>query len=180
MPHSAGDVRGRVAQVDRDDVRGQPELRIEHGLQHDERVAVERQVVGHEQREEADHRGDDVAQAQPVDRFEHERQQHAGPADEDGGRVQIRDRRPAGNVNAGDERERVQREREPQQPDRGPPQRLRPADPRQDAEHEREDIQHGRVIERAELVEEDFEVRSSAATGFPTLATPAACSCLAF
>ena len=106
MPHSAGDVRGGVAQGDGDHVRGEPELRIEHGLQHDERVAVEREVVGDEQRDETDHRGHDVAEAESLNRFEDEREQHDGPADEDGGRVQVRDRRPAGDVNAGDQCER--------------------------------------------------------------------------
>ena len=168
MPHSAGHVRGGVAEVDRDDVRGEPELRIEHGLQHDERVAVEREVVGDEQREEADDRGDDVAQAE-LRRSIRRRAPAARTAQPMKMAVEykIRHRRPAGDVNAGNERERVQDEREPQQPDRCAAQRLRPADPREDAEHERDDVQHGRVVERAELVEEDFEVDLRLRAGFP-------------
>ena len=158
-PHRPATIRGRVAQVDGDHVRRQPELRIEHGLQHDERVAVEREEIGHEQREETDDRRDDVAQAEPVNRFEHERQQHASPADEDGRRVQIRDWRPAGDVNAGDQGERVQRKREPQQPDRRAAQRPRPADPGQRHRARTQPrTSTARVVERAELVEEDFEI----------------------
>ena len=103
----AGGIGGGVAEVDRDDVRGEPELGIEDGLQDDERVAIEREVVGEEQSEEADDGGDDVAKAEPVDRFEDERHQDDGPADEDCGGIEIGDGRAAGNVNARDECERV-------------------------------------------------------------------------
>ena len=70
QPKQPGDERRRVAQRDADDVRGQPELRVEHRLQHVDRVAagparqcaissVAKPAIG----------GDDVADAEPIDQL---------------------------------------------------------------------------------------------------------------
>ena len=99
-----------------------------------------------------------------MDRLENERHQHDGPTDEDRGRIEIGDRRATGNVDAGDQRECVESEREPEQPDRSAAKGLRPTYPGQDAENECETYRTARIVEGAELVEEDFEVGLSIAT----------------
>ena len=95
----SGDECCRVAECNARHMRGQPELRIEHGLQHYKGVtAVRGQAIGDEQGGKAGDAGDDIANPQAIDPFEHHAQQHAAPAHEDGGGIQVRNRRPSGNV----------------------------------------------------------------------------------
>ena len=57
MREEAGEERGGVADRDRDDVRREPEVGVEHGLHHLHRVAASGEVVRDEQRDEADRAG---------------------------------------------------------------------------------------------------------------------------
>ena len=54
MREEAGDERGGVAERDDDDVRREPEVRVEHGAHHLHRVAAEREMVRDDERDEAD------------------------------------------------------------------------------------------------------------------------------
>jgi hypothetical protein len=51
-------------------VRRQPELGIEHSLQHDERVAVKGKKMGYQKCQETNDGGDNVAQSKPINHFE--------------------------------------------------------------------------------------------------------------
>ena len=59
----AGDEGCRVADGDNDHVCREPEVGVEHRLQHFHRVAAKREPSGDEQRDEAHRAGDDVADA---------------------------------------------------------------------------------------------------------------------
>ena len=77
----SGQKCGAVAERDRDHVRGEPELRVEHGLQHMHRVA-RIEAVGHHEREGSADRRHEIADAVGMQCLEREPRQHAGPADE--------------------------------------------------------------------------------------------------
>src|SRR3954471_18323335 len=106
--------------------------------------------MGNEQCKEADYRCNDIAKTEARKHFEHHGQDDTAPADEDGSRVEIRNRRTAGDIDSSAERESVQHECETNQPDRRAPKRLAPTNPGKDAEEEGDQVQNGREIERAQ------------------------------
>ena len=111
----AGEEHGGVAGRDRDDVRGEPDVGVEDGLQHLERVAAAGEMMRDDQRDETDRaragRADPVAE----NSLEDERHDDRAPADENGRRIKIRDRRAFLEIHPRNETEGVDREREQQQ-----------------------------------------------------------------
>ena len=107
---------GAVAERDRDHVGGEPELRVEHGLQHVHRVArVE--TIGHHERESAADCRHEIAYAVGKQALQPQPRQHTGPADEHRGGIEIHYRRAAREVDAAAERERVEQENAYQHPE---------------------------------------------------------------
>ena len=61
-----GEESGGVTESDDDDVRGEPEIGVEHSTHHFHRVAAQGKVMGDEQRHEAGQGSDETADAEPV------------------------------------------------------------------------------------------------------------------
>ena len=97
---------------------GQPEIRVEHGAHHLQGVAGKGKVVRDDKRGEADRRRHRRADRVAVENLQRHAQHDDAPADEDGGGVEVRDRRPAFQHHAGDEPGGMQRETNQQDAER--------------------------------------------------------------
>ena len=114
-----------IAQRDHDDVRGEPEIGVQHGAQHLHRIAAQGEVMGNHQRDEAGQRGDDAADADPVDPLQDQPQHHRPPANEDGRGVEVGHRRAAFQRHAEDQAEGVDQPGQNHQVERRAAQRFR-------------------------------------------------------
>ena len=113
--------RGRVAERHAGDVGGQPEIGVEHGLHHLQRVAAAGQVVGDHMVSEA-HHGPPTACRCPAGKSAPAPgpATHAAPADVHRRRIQVRHRRPALQVHMRvTQGEGVDGQGQHQQPERG-------------------------------------------------------------
>ena len=155
-----GQERGGVADRDRDDVRGEPEVRVEHRLQHLHRVAASGEMMRDDEGDEPDRAGAGCADAVAKDSLENERDDDRAPADEDGGRIEIRHRRAFLEIHPGDQTEGVDREREEQEIKGGAIERPRPTQPRTAGEQKGQNVKHHAVGERIDVVEKKLERRA--------------------
>ena len=155
---AGGEGRG-VAQGDHDDVRGQPEVGVQHGAQHLHRIAAQGEVMGDHQRDEAGQRGDDAADADPVDPLQDQPQHHRPPADEDGRGVEVGHRRAAFQHHAEDQAEGVDQPGQDDQVKRRAAQRFRQigrdreGQQRAARQDERAEVDDHRVEEGLDVVE---------------------------
>ena len=102
----SGEESGGVTERDADDVRGQPDVGVQHGAHHFHGVAVHGEMVRDEEGDEAEHRRGRAADAVAVEAFEENAQQDRAPADEDGGGIEIGHGRPPFQIHARDQPER--------------------------------------------------------------------------
>ena len=76
-------------------MRGQPEVGVEHGLQHFKGVATGTQKLGDEQRQKSRNRGNGVAGSALVEKFNHHAEPCASPANEYSGGIKVGNGRPS-------------------------------------------------------------------------------------
>ena len=107
--------RRPVAEADGDHVGREPELGVEYGLKHVHRVARVEPVRDHECQAASDRRHE-IADPQPMEPLEHKPGKHTRPADEHSRRVEIYNRRPAGEPDSHAQGERVEYERAGEKP----------------------------------------------------------------
>ena len=105
----SGEEGGAVAERNGDHVRGEPELRVEHGLQDVHRV-TRIETIGHHERERSADCRHEIADAVGKQPLQPQPRQHTGPADEHRGGIEIHYRRAAREVDAAGEGERVEQE----------------------------------------------------------------------
>ena len=98
---------------------GQPDVGIKHRLHHLQGVAVGPEVMGNDQGDEADHAGTGGTNAITEQALYHQPQHNRTPADEDGRRVEIGDRRPALQIHAREHAEGMHDEGQQQQQEGG-------------------------------------------------------------
>ena len=111
----SGEEGGAVAERDGDHVCGEPELRVEHGLQDVHRV-TRIETIGHHERERSADCRHEIADAVGKQPLQPQPRQHAGPADEHRRGIEIDHRRAAREVDAAAERKRVEQENAHQHP----------------------------------------------------------------
>ena len=141
----SGEEHGRITGGDRDHVRGQPDVGVEHGLQHFEGVAAAGEMMRDDQRDETNRARAGRADAVPKNSLEDQRHDDRAPADENGGRIKIRDRRPFLQIHPRDQAEGVNGKREQQKIKRRAIQRPAPAKPGDASEQEREHVKRHAV-----------------------------------
>ena len=129
-----GDVGARVADGDAHDVRGEPEIGVEHGTHHFHGVAFQCEVMRDDEGDETDDGRDDEADAVLVEFFQNQTKQHRAPADKDGGGIKIRHGRPAFQHHAINEADGVDDKRQPYEPHGGAAQRFGQIEPRENGE----------------------------------------------
>ncbi len=156
-----GQKRRRVAERDKHNVRGQPELRVEHGLQNGKGVTIAGEQIRDPKCSRAESARNQVSNAELEQDFEHQPSNYAAPADEDRRRIQVRHRRTTGDVDAGSQCERVDGQSYQNDQERRAVQRLRPSQQADCCDDECKDVSPRRVIERREMVVERLEASSS-------------------
>jgi hypothetical protein len=126
-------------------------------------------VVGDDHGGEAQRGRAGDGDAVPEGALEEQAQQHARPADEHGGGVQVGDRRALGEVDADAQPERVDDDGDAGQRERRPPQRLAPRaagrQPRRDRQRQHRQVHERRLVERREAVEPRLDPRLAGVGG---------------
>src|SRR5881394_1291532 len=95
----AGEESGGVAEGDDDHVGGEPEIGVEHRLEHFHGMAIGGEVLGDNHGKKAGHGGGGDADAVAIEIFQAHSEDDDAPGDENGGGVQIRHGWAAGDVN---------------------------------------------------------------------------------
>src|SRR3954466_4357163 len=108
-------------------MRREPDVGVEASLQHLEGVAAAREMMRDDERDETDRAGAGCPDSVTENAFENQGDDHGAPADKNGGRIKIRDRRALLEIHPRDQPERVDRERKEKEVERRAIQRARPS-----------------------------------------------------
>ena len=155
----AGEKHGGVTGRDRDDVGREPDVGVEHGLQHLERVAAASEMMRDDQRDKADRAGAGCTDAIAKNSLKDQCHDDRAPADENRGGIKIRDRRAFLQIHPRNQTEGVNRKREQQQIKRGAIEGSIPRQPRAAGEQKRQHVKHHAVGERIDMVEQETRTR---------------------
>src|ERR1041384_5793107 len=110
-----------------------------------------------DQRDETDRARARRADSVSKNSFQNQRDNHRAPADEDRGRIKIRDRRTFLEIHPRKKSEAVNREREQEQIKRRAIQSSAPPEPRRAREQERENVEGHALAERLQTIEQKLE-----------------------
>ena len=89
----AGEKHGGVTGSDRNNVSREPDIGVEHSLQHLERIAAFGEMLSDNQGDKTDRAGAGCANAITEDSFQNERDNDRAPTNKDRGRIKVGDRR---------------------------------------------------------------------------------------
>src|SRR5262245_44754065 len=82
--------RRGIAQRDHDNMRRKPEIRIQHRLKHDHRIAAQRQIMRDYERNKSGERADRRAKPETINSLQENAENHRPPADENRRGIKIR------------------------------------------------------------------------------------------
>ena len=155
----ACDIGGSVAQRHDDHVGGEPEVGIEHRLEHHHGVASEGEIVSHDLGGKTNHGGHRQPDGVFPERFKDQPEADRAPSDKNGRAVKIGHRRPTLEPHPSDEPQRVDHEGQLHQMQGRLAAPLGEVEPEPTAEEEGHDVQRGGFRERREAIVELFASR---------------------